>query len=558
MAQNLPPSENLPIFDDSVFQTNNTPLTYSQAIKKFLTYPNAQGTETLQAVNVNGTATFLNNNIFKNGTSTFQENVIIENSSTGGVRTLSFNDIQTGQNSIMSNSAGNFLLTTPNLANTITMNCGGVQPPGLILSGTTLVTNVPTPATTDNSNKIATTAWVQSAPKIASGLSVQLNNTAVNPYSFPMVSGVTAGNYTPLSITSNLSLVPSTATLNMNGTITSNLFRTNPNGTVRIYDAGGVIQTQLSQNGQRFVTSLPTASEFTITSSGQGPLPIASAFGATSIMWNGTNGGGESDIINYQGAGASGGFNFYVVTPSLPATKIATITKTQPLPSDNSTNLATTAWVQSAISSMSIPRLTYYLPAPMNPSGSLTNGFAVINNVPQSAFTQVSGVIPPSYKFRISFNLYSTDYLIAYSFCGELDIYPSRLTNTNPIVAGDTSFTTGNITTNNLTNAIAGLSTSYNYTNATYSPYNRFFWTSCQNGGFISGGSTTWLYIYAQWSSAVGGTSNIFLNYIIPGYNATPTAINPTNGFSLSQTAMFNYTTEYLGTNTAGGVVQLF
>ena len=555
MAQGLPPSENLPIFDDSAFQVGNEPLTYNQAIKKFLTYPNAQGTETLQAVNVNGTATFLNDNIFQNGTSTFKENVIIENSSTGGARSLSFNDIQTGENAIMTNSAGNFLLTTPNLANTITMNCGGVQPPGLILSGTTLVTNVPTPATTDNSNKIATTAWVQSAPKIATGLTVQLNNTAVNPYSFPMISGVTAGNYTPISITSNLSLVPSTATLNMNGTITSNLFRTNPNGTVRIYDAGGVIQTQFSQNGNRFVTSLPSTAEFTITSSGQGALPIASSFGATSITWNGTNGGGESDIINYQNTGSTGGFNFYVVTPSVAAVKIATITKTQPSTADNSTNLATTAWVKSVLVNP-MPYLTYYLPSPLNPSGTLTSSFAIITDVPQSAFTQVTGVIPPSYKFRISFDLYSTDYLIAYSFSGVVDIYPSRLTNTNPVVAGNTYY--GGNTTNNLTNAIAGLSTTYNYTNATYSPYNRFYWVSCQNGGFFSGGNTTWLYINASWSGAVGGTSTITLDTVISGYNATPTALNPTNGFSLSQTAMYNYTTEYLGTNTAGGLVTLY
>ena len=57
MAEYLPPKENLPIFDDLVFQTNNEPLTYSKASKYFLKYPTAQGTETLQTTNVNGVLT---------------------------------------------------------------------------------------------------------------------------------------------------------------------------------------------------------------------------------------------------------------------------------------------------------------------------------------------------------------------------------------------------------------------------------------------------------------------------------------------------------------------
>ena len=479
----------------------------------FLEYPIAQGTETLQIINVNGQ-------------SNFNDNVYINNNPT--TKSLIFHDATTSTNASLTNTSSYLTLT------------GAV------------------PLSTDNSNKVATTQWVQLAPKMASGLTVQLNNTAVNPYSFPMISGTIAGNYTPISISNNLSFVPSTATLNLNGTISANLFRTNANGTIRIYDTGGVSFNQLSQTGNRFVNTLPNTGEFIISCNGQGALPGASPVTGTSILWNATNGAGESDFLNYQGTGSTGGFNFYNVTSSTTNIRIATITKTQPPTNDNSLNLATTAWVQSVVASVAVPKMTYFLPTPMNPSGSLTNAFAIINNVPQSAFAQVSGVIPPSYKFRVSFNLYSTDYLIAYSFCGEIDIYPSRLTNTNPVVAGDTTFTTGNITTNNLTNGIAGLSTSYNYTNATYSPYNRFYWTSCQNGGFFSGGSTTWLYIYAQWSSAVSGTSNIFLNYVIPGYNATPTALNPTNGFSLSQTAMFNYTTEFLGTNITGGTVQLF
>lgn len=58
MATYEPPTENLPIFDPVVFTTGDEPLTYNIAIKKFLKYPNAQGEETLQAINVNGESNF--------------------------------------------------------------------------------------------------------------------------------------------------------------------------------------------------------------------------------------------------------------------------------------------------------------------------------------------------------------------------------------------------------------------------------------------------------------------------------------------------------------------
>ena len=55
MATYPPPTENLPIFDDTVFTTlTNDPLTYDTAKKYFLTFPSAQGTETLQTTNVDG------------------------------------------------------------------------------------------------------------------------------------------------------------------------------------------------------------------------------------------------------------------------------------------------------------------------------------------------------------------------------------------------------------------------------------------------------------------------------------------------------------------------
>ena len=68
MADYLPPTENLPIFDTTVFNTaQNEYLTYNQATGLFLTYPIAQGDETLQAITVQGIATFNTALIVSNG-----------------------------------------------------------------------------------------------------------------------------------------------------------------------------------------------------------------------------------------------------------------------------------------------------------------------------------------------------------------------------------------------------------------------------------------------------------------------------------------------------------
>jgi hypothetical protein len=63
-----PPTENLPIFDSTVFSsTSNVPLTVADGLKYFLSFPNAQGTENLSVTNVFGTLT-CDDNIVMSGT----------------------------------------------------------------------------------------------------------------------------------------------------------------------------------------------------------------------------------------------------------------------------------------------------------------------------------------------------------------------------------------------------------------------------------------------------------------------------------------------------------
>jgi hypothetical protein len=72
MANYNPPIEDLPIFDSSMFLNGETTITQNQADKRYLRYPNAQGTENLQQINVNGISTF-NSNIVQTGNNTITQ-----------------------------------------------------------------------------------------------------------------------------------------------------------------------------------------------------------------------------------------------------------------------------------------------------------------------------------------------------------------------------------------------------------------------------------------------------------------------------------------------------
>jgi hypothetical protein len=76
MSEYEPPTENLPIFDPAVFATGDEPLTYNIAVKKFLKYPSAQGTENLQAINVNGISTF-------NAAANFNKPIVMSSATVG-------------------------------------------------------------------------------------------------------------------------------------------------------------------------------------------------------------------------------------------------------------------------------------------------------------------------------------------------------------------------------------------------------------------------------------------------------------------------------------------
>ena len=176
MANYNPPLENLPIFDNSVFLSNETPVTIDYANKHYLKYPNAQGTENLQTINVAGVATF-NNNAVVNGVATFNNNAVIN-------ANLLIDDTANNTSSIIEQN--NTILRIGSCANTQTPNSnislyatdgtGNVVQqvsitnaltqiinPASFNSTTPPVSSQTIPASNDSSNKIPTTAWVQNA-----------------------------------------------------------------------------------------------------------------------------------------------------------------------------------------------------------------------------------------------------------------------------------------------------------------------------------------------------------------------------------------------------------
>ena len=114
-----PPTENLPTFDSSVFKVNNDPLTIQEGLNYFLAFPDAQGTENLNDINVGGVATFYNN-IVMSGTGDylqFPDGTQQTTAGGGGGALLSSNNTWTGTNAYNQNPTTSATQTYPETTN---------------------------------------------------------------------------------------------------------------------------------------------------------------------------------------------------------------------------------------------------------------------------------------------------------------------------------------------------------------------------------------------------------------------------------------------------------
>lgn len=120
MSSYLPPTEDVPIFDVLNFKRGDVPLTYNEASKYFLRYPNAQGTENLQTTNINGVLSCKNNvdidgllNVDNNSqfNGRIQQNIGLSNTQYGGGISLSnnttgYSNSAFGQGTLNANTTG--------------------------------------------------------------------------------------------------------------------------------------------------------------------------------------------------------------------------------------------------------------------------------------------------------------------------------------------------------------------------------------------------------------------------------------------------------------------
>ena len=129
MATYAPPSniEDITIFNPAYFETGDQQLTQNEADKRYLRFPNAQGTENLQAINVTGVAT-LDNTMIVNGSSSFNGVPTFNNSSIfNGSATFeaTADIIQKSGSQILQQPASNTLFSSGNVMNSIAINTTG-------------------------------------------------------------------------------------------------------------------------------------------------------------------------------------------------------------------------------------------------------------------------------------------------------------------------------------------------------------------------------------------------------------------------------------------------
>ena len=358
MANYLPPTEDLPIFDDSVFEINNNPLTFNDAQKGFLAFPYAQGNETFQDIIVDGTTDFFNQvdnhstmPPFNNATTIVPTTAWVQDAITNA-------PANTDINVTTSTTAGPYYM--PMITGSTTGAYTGYIDSGMSYDATTnnLTTTTFTGDLVGNASTAtnATTATTATTATKASNV-ITAATGSLTPLPLALLSTSTAGiTQVQVDTYNALYYTPDTRTLASPSmyaptVIQSGLFQTTASGLIRTYSTANTYNTSFQQVGTDLQITIPATGEMKITSQGTGVLPTATTDAGTSVLWNVSAGGGESCLVNYQDSGSAGGFDFYNVSSTSNSVKIASIPKTQSANGTSSTTIIPTySWVNGTIS----------------------------------------------------------------------------------------------------------------------------------------------------------------------------------------------------------------
>jgi hypothetical protein len=164
MSVNTPPEPNVATFNNLYWITDEAGLTVAEANKKYLKFPVAQGTENLQAINVNGTATFnsdinCRNELFLQDNTDPAKNTFLRQFNND----LTVNTIALGFNPTVYHSINSDPFITVTSAGGVLNNTVLYGKTMSFISTSTPTLTATPPLVTDDSTKIATTAWVQDA-----------------------------------------------------------------------------------------------------------------------------------------------------------------------------------------------------------------------------------------------------------------------------------------------------------------------------------------------------------------------------------------------------------
>lgn len=396
-----PPSENLAIFDPSVFLAQDQPLTYDVIANNFLQFPNGQGIETIPSLIVPGTST-----------------LGVTNASTMNLSdTL---NIANGANTSTIDMNGTNDLTTNNNAN------GGRMFWNIKDATTGAISNTVSLSKTNGLNSGCNTNFV-----------CYTASSSATPTSLQLCISPGAGTYNPMV-----------------------------------------------SNTDPFVIGLGSAGN------GSGSLLLTTwANVRLGVRINANSGTGSLNSVEVAGeliqlnATTSGGL---------------TSTTPQPLATDSSTKIPTTAWVQSAIAQSALPAPFFQFSGVYVGNQSLTSPVRVSTiqfNFTGSSWTNNSyftiAVKFSSMYYNNSTNATSSDYQNISFTC---DIYPFRCPGNTTANGAYGVGQNGNTPTNmpSFNNSIydgTAYGTTYVFpVNATYSPYGRWFYS--QGYAYTPAGST--------------------------------------------------------------------
>ena len=444
MAVYNPPSENLAIFDPSVFVTNETPLTVGDALNSFLSYPYAQGTENLQGINVDGVATF-NSLETHNQTETHNGQIIANNTIIQNNAILNID-----QTDHTNNNIGNVLRATQMYGDFQLLRPSGGN------GGAIQFTDITTQAYGNNY-----TQQYQTGP----GFTITSQSFGGNILFRQRTS--TDFLRSPLNLLSTGSTFATTSTDGNNitlailETVSGNFIGIHPSvsvGQQMPILAGDNQIVSKNQNNTPNTTALVVGCQSTLSNG----LRVDSIGNTTTIGQGGTTNGAYTTSFSCTNTSA-------IINGPAQFTSTSAPTSAQSPPlsvNDSTTKIPTTEWVRSVINS---------LPAATTPLKYLRGSVQTIGTsaslVPINfLFTGANWAIAEFFTLKIYFrqewNEISTTALPIYynSYTGLIDVYPYRCPTTGA-------------TTNLLSGSLNGITTFNITSNPTYAPSGRFYWT---------------------------------------------------------------------------------